>query len=173
MALTWHIILFTLENSGHTNGSSYSLKDIVQLLILDSQSGCSTLSDSHGNVYDLSHLSRDSDDSPWVAIDTSEQAKKRSFFINVCKPLPPVQGCPGESHAISLCEGQAMSHRLAFTRIKRVLFHPSISIHWCSAFAFDYMHVYSIEECLSVSVRLYTNRWVSCLFIRLYHEGVD
>uniref|UniRef100_A0A8C7K5E3 Insulin-like growth factor 2 receptor n=1 Tax=Oncorhynchus kisutch TaxID=8019 RepID=A0A8C7K5E3_ONCKI len=54
--------------------------------------------DSHGNVYDLSHLSRDSDDSPWVAIDTSEQAKNRRFFINVCKPLPPVQGCPGESH---------------------------------------------------------------------------
>ncbi|CDQ64662.1 unnamed protein product [Oncorhynchus mykiss] len=52
------------------------------------------VTDSHGNVYDLSHLSRDSDDSPWVAIDTSEQAKKRSFFINVCKPLPPVQGCP-------------------------------------------------------------------------------
>uniref|UniRef100_A0A4W5NR28 Insulin-like growth factor 2 receptor n=1 Tax=Hucho hucho TaxID=62062 RepID=A0A4W5NR28_9TELE len=52
------------------------------------------LTDSHGNVYDLSHLSRDSEDSPWVAIDTSEQAKKRRFFINVCKPLPPVQGCP-------------------------------------------------------------------------------
>uniref|UniRef100_A0A673X9U3 Insulin-like growth factor 2 receptor n=1 Tax=Salmo trutta TaxID=8032 RepID=A0A673X9U3_SALTR len=58
------------------------------------------VTDSHGNVYDLSHLSRDSEDSPWVAIDTSEQAKKRRFFINVCKPLPPVQGCPGESHAI-------------------------------------------------------------------------
>uniref|UniRef100_A0AAZ3RS97 Insulin-like growth factor 2 receptor n=1 Tax=Oncorhynchus tshawytscha TaxID=74940 RepID=A0AAZ3RS97_ONCTS len=56
------------------------------------------VTDSHGNVYDLSHLSRDSDDSPWVAIDTSEQAKNRRFFINVCKPLPPVQGCPGESH---------------------------------------------------------------------------
>ncbi|XP_035630752.1 cation-independent mannose-6-phosphate receptor [Oncorhynchus keta] len=52
------------------------------------------VTDSHGNVYDLSHLSRDSDDSPWVAIDTSEQAKNRRFFINVCKPLPPVQGCP-------------------------------------------------------------------------------
>ncbi|KAG7460969.1 hypothetical protein MATL_G00204630 [Megalops atlanticus] len=51
------------------------------------------LTDSRGNEYDLSDLSRD--DSPWVAIDTSDQAKTRSFYINVCKPLPRVMGCPG------------------------------------------------------------------------------
>uniref|UniRef100_A0A8C7K6R9 Insulin-like growth factor 2 receptor n=1 Tax=Oncorhynchus kisutch TaxID=8019 RepID=A0A8C7K6R9_ONCKI len=85
--------------------------------------------DSHGNVYDLSHLSRDSDDSPWVAIDTSEQAKNRRFFINVCKPLPPVQGCPGESHAISLCEGQAMSVNLGYIQSSpQVASDGSISI---------------------------------------------
>uniref|UniRef100_A0A4W5NI57 Insulin-like growth factor 2 receptor n=1 Tax=Hucho hucho TaxID=62062 RepID=A0A4W5NI57_9TELE len=87
------------------------------------------LTDSHGNVYDLSHLSRDSEDSPWVAIDTSEQAKKRRFFINVCKPLPPVQGCPGESHAISLCEGQAMSVNLGYIQSSpQVASDGSISI---------------------------------------------
>uniref|UniRef100_A0A8C7QBA3 Insulin-like growth factor 2 receptor n=1 Tax=Oncorhynchus mykiss TaxID=8022 RepID=A0A8C7QBA3_ONCMY len=87
------------------------------------------VTDSHGNVYDLSHLSRDSDDSPWVAIDTSEQAKKRRFFINVCKPLPPVQGCPGESNAISLCEGQAMSVNLGYIQSSpQVASDGSISI---------------------------------------------
>uniref|UniRef100_UPI003AAAD5C6 cation-independent mannose-6-phosphate receptor isoform X1 n=2 Tax=Centroberyx gerrardi TaxID=166262 RepID=UPI003AAAD5C6 len=50
--------------------------------------------DSHGNEYDLSHLTRDGEDSPWVAIDTSDQAKSRSFYINVCRPLPSVHGCP-------------------------------------------------------------------------------
>ncbi|KAG5846630.1 hypothetical protein ANANG_G00117010 [Anguilla anguilla] len=51
------------------------------------------LTDSHGKEYDLSDLSRD--DSPWVAIDTSAQAKTRTFYINVCRPLPRVLGCPG------------------------------------------------------------------------------
>uniref|UniRef100_A0A673XB01 Insulin-like growth factor 2 receptor n=1 Tax=Salmo trutta TaxID=8032 RepID=A0A673XB01_SALTR len=68
------------------------------------------VTDSHGNVYDLSHLSRDSEDSPWVAIDTSEQAKKRRFFINVCKPLPPVQGCPdGLLGACGTIEGKSVN----------------------------------------------------------------
>ncbi|XP_029281689.1 cation-independent mannose-6-phosphate receptor [Cottoperca gobio] len=49
--------------------------------------------DSHGNEYDLSHLIRDGEDSPWMAIDTAV-AKSRSFYINVCKPLPPVSDCP-------------------------------------------------------------------------------
>ncbi|XP_067097484.1 cation-independent mannose-6-phosphate receptor [Osmerus mordax] len=52
------------------------------------------VTDSHGNEYDLSHLSRDVDDSPWTALDTSDQASKRSLYINVCKPLPSVHGCP-------------------------------------------------------------------------------
>ncbi|XP_064196429.1 cation-independent mannose-6-phosphate receptor [Anguilla rostrata] len=51
------------------------------------------LTDSHGKEYDLSDLSRD--DSPWVAIDTSAQAKTTTFYINVCRPLPRVLGCPG------------------------------------------------------------------------------
>ncbi|XP_061097950.1 cation-independent mannose-6-phosphate receptor [Conger conger] len=51
------------------------------------------LTDSQGREYDLSDLTRD--DRPWEAIDTSAQAKTRSFYINVCKPLPPVPGCPG------------------------------------------------------------------------------
>ncbi|KAI9547306.1 hypothetical protein NQZ68_018529 [Dissostichus eleginoides] len=49
--------------------------------------------DSHGNEYDLSHLMRDGEDSPWIAIDT-DVAKSRRFYINVCKPLPPVSECP-------------------------------------------------------------------------------
>ncbi|KAK5852634.1 hypothetical protein PBY51_006486 [Eleginops maclovinus] len=49
--------------------------------------------DSHGHEYDLSHLMRDGEDSPWIAIDT-EVGKSRSFYINVCKPLPPVSECP-------------------------------------------------------------------------------
>ncbi|XP_074540826.1 cation-independent mannose-6-phosphate receptor [Halichoeres trimaculatus] len=49
--------------------------------------------DSHGNEYDLSRLMRDADDSPWIAIETGA-VKSRSFYINVCKPLPPVPNCP-------------------------------------------------------------------------------
>ncbi|KAM3833852.1 cation-independent mannose-6-phosphate receptor [Diretmus argenteus] len=50
--------------------------------------------DSHGNEYDLSHLTRYAEDSPWVAVDMADQAKSRRFYINVCRPLPSVQGCP-------------------------------------------------------------------------------
>ena len=52
-------------------------------------------SDSHGNEYDLSRLTRNADDSPWIAIDASSKASTRQFYINVCKPLPPVDGCLG------------------------------------------------------------------------------
>ncbi|XP_077408147.1 cation-independent mannose-6-phosphate receptor [Vanacampus margaritifer] len=49
--------------------------------------------DSHGNEYDLSHLVRGGEDSPWVAIDT-DAVKSRSFYINVCRPLPSIKDCP-------------------------------------------------------------------------------
>ncbi|XP_065487218.1 cation-independent mannose-6-phosphate receptor [Caloenas nicobarica] len=51
------------------------------------------VTDAAGNEYDLSDLSKEGE--PWVAIDTSKEAKKRTFFLNVCKPLPYVPGCPG------------------------------------------------------------------------------
>lgn len=54
-----------------------------------------SLLDSHGNEYDLSHLIRDGKDTPWVAIDT-DVIKSHRFYINVCKPLPPVKDCPGQ-----------------------------------------------------------------------------
>ncbi|XP_072542274.1 cation-independent mannose-6-phosphate receptor [Salminus brasiliensis] len=50
------------------------------------------VTDSQGNEYDLSDLSLD--DKAYVPLDTSEQAKTQKFFINVCKPLPYVVGCP-------------------------------------------------------------------------------
>uniref|UniRef100_A0A8C6L0H5 Insulin-like growth factor 2 receptor n=6 Tax=Nothobranchius TaxID=28779 RepID=A0A8C6L0H5_NOTFU len=49
--------------------------------------------DFHGNEYDLSHLIRDADDSPWLPIDTDVK-NSRKFFINICKPLPTIKGCP-------------------------------------------------------------------------------
>ncbi|KAL4649143.1 cation-independent mannose-6-phosphate receptor [Arapaima gigas] len=49
--------------------------------------------DSHGNEYDLSDLSRDS--RPWEAIDASGHTQSQRFYINICKPLPRVPGCPG------------------------------------------------------------------------------
>lgn len=52
--------------------------------------------DSQGNEYDLSDLSLD--DKAYVPLDTSDQAKSQKFFISVCKPLPFVQGCPGNSY---------------------------------------------------------------------------
>uniref|UniRef100_H3CWI6 Insulin-like growth factor 2 receptor n=1 Tax=Tetraodon nigroviridis TaxID=99883 RepID=H3CWI6_TETNG len=51
------------------------------------------ITDSHGNEYDLSRLIRNGDDAPWVAIDT-DAVKSRTFYINVCKPLPSLKHCP-------------------------------------------------------------------------------
>lgn len=51
------------------------------------------ISDSAGNEYDLSDLSKEGE--PWIAVDTSKDAK-RTFYLNVCKPLPYVPGCPGK-----------------------------------------------------------------------------
>ncbi|KAJ8270708.1 hypothetical protein GJAV_G00118320 [Gymnothorax javanicus] len=66
------------------------------------------LTDSQGRVYDLSDLSRD--DSPWEAIDTSAEAKSRSFYINVCKPLPMVTGCPvGALGACGIIDGKGVN----------------------------------------------------------------
>ncbi|XP_013921730.1 PREDICTED: cation-independent mannose-6-phosphate receptor [Thamnophis sirtalis] len=50
------------------------------------------VTDSDGNEYDLSDLSRDHE--PWIALDTTADAKKRTFFLNVCRPLPYIPGCP-------------------------------------------------------------------------------
>ncbi|KAL7888463.1 hypothetical protein AOLI_G00034370 [Acnodon oligacanthus] len=50
------------------------------------------VTDSLGNEYDLSDLSLD--DKPSVPLDTSDQAKAQKFYINVCKPLPYILGCP-------------------------------------------------------------------------------
>ncbi|KAM4529814.1 cation-independent mannose-6-phosphate receptor [Fundulus diaphanus] len=52
-----------------------------------------TIADSQGNEYDLSHLTRHEDDSPWIPIDT-DAATSRKFYINVCKPLPSQDDCP-------------------------------------------------------------------------------
>ncbi|KAI2652218.1 Cation-independent mannose-6-phosphate receptor [Labeo rohita] len=57
------------------------------------------VTDSQGREYDLSDLSLD--DKYYVPLDTSEQARFQKFYINVCKPLPRVQGCPGG--AIGAC----------------------------------------------------------------------
>ncbi|XP_069811536.1 cation-independent mannose-6-phosphate receptor [Dendropsophus ebraccatus] len=51
------------------------------------------VTDSQGNEYDLSDLSRE--DEPWIAVDTSDQKDKRTFYLNVCKPLPTTHGCSG------------------------------------------------------------------------------
>ncbi|XP_054826091.1 cation-independent mannose-6-phosphate receptor [Eublepharis macularius] len=59
---------------------------------------CQT-TDSAGNEYDLSDLSKDSE--PWVALDTSKDAKRRTFYLNICKPLPYIHGCP--SGTIGAC----------------------------------------------------------------------
>uniref|UniRef100_A0A8B9KQH5 Insulin-like growth factor 2 receptor n=1 Tax=Astyanax mexicanus TaxID=7994 RepID=A0A8B9KQH5_ASTMX len=50
------------------------------------------VTDSQGNEYDLSDLSLDN--KAHVPLDTSDQAKSQKFFINVCKPLPLILGCP-------------------------------------------------------------------------------
>ncbi|XP_028809164.1 cation-independent mannose-6-phosphate receptor isoform X2 [Denticeps clupeoides] len=48
--------------------------------------------DPEGKQYDLSDLSLDN--SHYMPIDTSAEAQSQRFFINVCKPLPYIEGCP-------------------------------------------------------------------------------
>uniref|UniRef100_A0A8C1XXP6 Insulin-like growth factor 2 receptor n=1 Tax=Cyprinus carpio TaxID=7962 RepID=A0A8C1XXP6_CYPCA len=59
------------------------------------------VTDLQGRQYDLGDLSLD--DKYYVPLDTSDQARFQKFYINVCRPLPRVQGCPGESGAIGAC----------------------------------------------------------------------
>ncbi|XP_038598480.1 LOW QUALITY PROTEIN: cation-independent mannose-6-phosphate receptor [Tachyglossus aculeatus] len=49
--------------------------------------------DLSGNEYDLSGLSKTTD--PWIALDTSADARRRTFYLNVCNPLPYIPGCHG------------------------------------------------------------------------------
>ncbi|XP_040919977.1 cation-independent mannose-6-phosphate receptor isoform X2 [Toxotes jaculatrix] len=64
-------------------------------------------SDTHGNKYDLSHLIRNGDDSPWIAIDTNTD-KSHKFYINICEPLPPVPNCPvGPLGACGVIDGKS------------------------------------------------------------------
>ncbi|XP_063079301.1 cation-independent mannose-6-phosphate receptor [Engraulis encrasicolus] len=66
------------------------------------------VTDASGNEYDLSDLS--SDDQPYKPIDTSEQAKSQKFFLNVCKPLPHVDGCPaGNLGACAIINGRSLN----------------------------------------------------------------
>ncbi|XP_077950092.1 cation-independent mannose-6-phosphate receptor isoform X1 [Gasterosteus aculeatus] len=83
--------------------------------------------DLHGNEYDLSHLMRDRDDSPWIAIDT-DAVKSQSFYINVCKPLPPSSECPvGPLGACGIIDGK--SSNLGYVQSRpRVAEDGSISI---------------------------------------------
>lgn len=55
------------------------------------------VSDSAGNEYDLSGLSRAR--KPWTAVDTFDEGKKRTFYLSVCTPLPYIPGCHGACQA--------------------------------------------------------------------------
>uniref|UniRef100_A0A672Q5X8 Cation-independent mannose-6-phosphate receptor-like n=1 Tax=Sinocyclocheilus grahami TaxID=75366 RepID=A0A672Q5X8_SINGR len=57
------------------------------------------VTDLQGREYDLGDLSLD--DKYYVPLDTTDQARVQKFYINVCKPLPRVQGCP--AGAIGAC----------------------------------------------------------------------
>ncbi|XP_034018710.1 cation-independent mannose-6-phosphate receptor isoform X2 [Thalassophryne amazonica] len=62
--------------------------------------------DSHGNEYDLSRLMRTGQDNPWVATDTD--LISRTYYINVCQPLPAVRTCPvGPLGACGIIDGIA------------------------------------------------------------------
>ena len=54
--------------------------------------------DLAGNEYDLSGLSKVR--KPWVAVDTSVDGKKGTFYLSVCTPLPYIPGCHGEFGAL-------------------------------------------------------------------------
>ncbi|XP_008584980.1 PREDICTED: cation-independent mannose-6-phosphate receptor [Galeopterus variegatus] len=53
------------------------------------------VTDPAGNEYDLSGLSTVR--KPWTAVDTSDDGKKRTFYLSVCNPLPYIPGCGGSA----------------------------------------------------------------------------
>ncbi|XP_053769591.1 cation-independent mannose-6-phosphate receptor [Desmodus rotundus] len=53
------------------------------------------VTDLAGNEYDLSGLSKVR--KPWVAVDTSVDGKKGTFYLSVCTPLPYIPGCHGSA----------------------------------------------------------------------------
>ncbi|XP_029452555.1 cation-independent mannose-6-phosphate receptor isoform X2 [Rhinatrema bivittatum] len=73
------------------------------------------VTDSAGNEYDLSNLSKDRE--PWIAVDTSTNAKNRTFYLNVCKPLPYIHGCPGSAIGSCVIYKDEKSYNLGFIQI--------------------------------------------------------
>ncbi|XP_066228988.1 cation-independent mannose-6-phosphate receptor isoform X1 [Saccopteryx leptura] len=57
------------------------------------------VTDLAGNEYDLSGLSKVR--KPWVAVDTSAEGQRRTFYLSVCTPLPYIPGCHG--NAVGSC----------------------------------------------------------------------
>ncbi|XP_037376580.1 cation-independent mannose-6-phosphate receptor isoform X2 [Talpa occidentalis] len=57
------------------------------------------VTDDAGNEYDLSGLSKVR--KPWVAVDTSPEGRRRTFYLSVCTPLPYIPGC--HSSAVGSC----------------------------------------------------------------------
>ncbi|XP_006882881.1 PREDICTED: cation-independent mannose-6-phosphate receptor [Elephantulus edwardii] len=53
------------------------------------------VTDLAGNEYDLSGLSKVR--KPWTAVDTTEDGKRRTFYLSVCNPLPFIPGCHGST----------------------------------------------------------------------------
>ncbi|XP_053316140.1 cation-independent mannose-6-phosphate receptor [Spea bombifrons] len=82
---------FRMEAINSNNYDSY-FEFKTALACLPKQVSCE-VTDSAGNEYDLSDLVKDGE--PWVAIDTSDKANTRDFYLNVCQRIPYVRGCPG------------------------------------------------------------------------------
>ncbi|KAM7135316.1 cation-independent mannose-6-phosphate receptor isoform 2-T2 [Molossus nigricans] len=57
------------------------------------------VTDLAGNEYDLSGLSKVR--KPWIAVDSSVDGNKRTFYLSVCTPLPYIPGCRG--NAVGSC----------------------------------------------------------------------
>ncbi|XP_075059666.1 cation-independent mannose-6-phosphate receptor [Mixophyes fleayi] len=57
------------------------------------------VTDSAGNFYDLSDLTLDNES--WTAVDSSNKSKERTFYLNICKPVPYTHRCKG--NAVGSC----------------------------------------------------------------------
>uniref|UniRef100_A0A3Q3IL94 Uncharacterized protein n=1 Tax=Monopterus albus TaxID=43700 RepID=A0A3Q3IL94_MONAL len=105
---------WTFDFSLLSSVSSHVVHDVVfefstALVCIPAPVDCQ-ISDTHGNKYDLSHLIRNTDDSPWIAVDT-DGGKSRTFYINVCNPLPPTgKDCPaGPLGACGMIDGKSLN----------------------------------------------------------------
>nr|CAB3255509.1 cation-independent mannose-6-phosphate receptor [Phallusia mammillata] len=98
----------------NTVGSNYVLFDFQTSLACQPHPVDCLVTDDFGNQFDLTPLSESI--KPWTFVDDHH----RSFYLSVCRPLPPVDGCTGSGFGACFVEqldsGKFKGHNLGLVQ---------------------------------------------------------